>query len=855
MAENIDPKYNQIGTDWQVSDWYHMGDGGNVQLPEGGSVGDFLGIVSDDPRTIDWAVPKGEKGDPGPAGPQGPIGPAGLTGPAGESAYQAAVDNGFKGTETEWLASLKGDPGPTGETGSQGPAGETGPQGETGPAGMSAYELAKQLGYTGTEEEWLASLQGPAGATGAQGETGPQGPAGVSPTIGENGNWFVGTTDTGVKAQGPAGPGGVPIGTITIWSGVADTIPTGWQLCDGTNNTPDLRDKFVLGAGTSHEVGSSGGEENVTLNIDQIPSHSHTYTTYVNQRNSFQYYSDQNNLAIIGEKQVGNVGTTGSNQPHENMPPYYALCYIMKMTADKTDTPESSIQFISLENIQIEHDEYNQPILGIFEDVYFSVVNILSGEEENAYVRFYKTFVSDVIGYIESWMYTLDENPTPDSLWFDISNQYFGGIPKITGNVHYFDESKNKNNVIFYPPKIFGDYGNNMLSLYDSPLLLNENTTIIKVYFSKYHIGSVSGNIETSFSYLKANKNNGSIKAILYNNYIEIDFTNQQEQLNYLLENKFTYLSLNGNLNYIPSDQFYTALLFTPLLAINENVISSPGPKGEPGLSAYQIAVQNGFSGNEQQWLASLQGSDGAQGEQGLSAYQVAVNNGFQGSVDQWLQSLTGPTGPQGEIGPQGDPGPSGPPGVEGPAGPTGITGETGPQGPAGENGITPSIGENGNWWIGNTDTGTKAQGPEGPQGPKGDTGPQGPAGSGGSYNIPVNNTVTLPYKFDNKIIVCRNFTGTNFLSSSNNVESSVNIGTLQENGIITKVYGTVTFASKSYILPCYYSNDAYDIKSINSHAETVNNKQTLFLMIQPGSSYQGERNLSYNVFVEFQVN
>src|SRR5690606_2573830 len=66
------------------------------------------------------------------------------------------------------------------------------------------------------------------------------------------------------------------------------------------------------------------------------------------------------------------------------------------------------------------------------------------------------------------------------------------------------------------------------------------------------------------------------------------------------------------------------------------------------GLSAYQIAVNNGFSGTEAEWLASLQGANGADGVagqdgvDGLSAYQIAVNNGFSGTEVEWLASLQG---------------------------------------------------------------------------------------------------------------------------------------------------------------------------------------------------------------------
>ncbi|WP_260434361.1 hypothetical protein [Bacillus amyloliquefaciens] len=73
----------------------------------------------------------------------------------GKSAYDIAVDNGFSGTVEEWLASLKGK-GSTGATGATGVKGATGAAGKDG---KSAYELAVQQGFTGTLDEWLASLK------------------------------------------------------------------------------------------------------------------------------------------------------------------------------------------------------------------------------------------------------------------------------------------------------------------------------------------------------------------------------------------------------------------------------------------------------------------------------------------------------------------------------------------------------------------------------------------------------------------------------------------------------------------------------------------------------------------------
>ncbi len=102
------------------------------------------------------------------------------------------------------------------------------------------------------------------------------------------------------------------------------------------------------------------------------------------------------------------------------------------------------------------------------------------------------------------------------------------------------------------------------------------------------------------------------------------------------------------------------------------------GLDGVNGATAYEVAVSNGFSGTESQWLASLvgatgaTGSDGANGIDGASAYQVAIDNGFVGTESQWLASLVGPAGADGTNGLDGAPGPQGDTGPQGPKGDTG---------------------------------------------------------------------------------------------------------------------------------------------------------------------------------------
>ena len=115
---------------------------------------------------------KGEKGETGAKVEPGIQGVAGETGESGASAYEIAVNNGFNGTETEWLASLKGEKGNPGPQGIQGVKGESGPQGiqgedgADGQNGLSAYEIAVNNGFIGSEAEWLASLKGEKGEPG-----------------------------------------------------------------------------------------------------------------------------------------------------------------------------------------------------------------------------------------------------------------------------------------------------------------------------------------------------------------------------------------------------------------------------------------------------------------------------------------------------------------------------------------------------------------------------------------------------------------------------------------------------------------------------------------------------------------
>lgn len=143
-------------------------------------------------------------------------------------------------------------------------------------------------------------------------------------------------------------------GDIKMWSGSASDIEAGWCLSDGVSRShpeggtftpPDLRDRFITGAGNSYSVGATGGESTHTLNPNEMPSHRHRLASTGNGYDSNCYGLAWSNRGLGGEGGAGLdinwydtdasghqlVENTGGGTAHENRPPYYALCYLYKL--------------------------------------------------------------------------------------------------------------------------------------------------------------------------------------------------------------------------------------------------------------------------------------------------------------------------------------------------------------------------------------------------------------------------------------------------------------------------------------------------------------------------------------------
>lgn len=138
----------------------------------------------------------------------------------------------------------------------------------------------------------------------------------------------------------------VPAGMIMIWSGSVGSVPSGWVLCNGSNSTPDLRDKFVIGAGSTYAVNGTGGSANAvvvshthTATVTD-PGHTHSLTAWHGAASPGQGGGADagqrlsSNTAVTSASNTTSItvanSTEGVSGNNANLPPYYALCYIMK---------------------------------------------------------------------------------------------------------------------------------------------------------------------------------------------------------------------------------------------------------------------------------------------------------------------------------------------------------------------------------------------------------------------------------------------------------------------------------------------------------------------------------------------
>jgi hypothetical protein len=154
----------------------------------------------------------------------------------------------------------------------------------------------------------------------------------------------------GILGTIPAASSTLPTGMILLWSGSIGSIPAGYLLCDGTNSTPDLRNRFIIGAGSTYSVNQTGGSADAI-----VVSHTHTATSTSTVTDPGHFHTvpyaqadaiggggaapayrgsstspvstATTGITVATATTNASAGTSGTGA---NLPPYYALCYIMK---------------------------------------------------------------------------------------------------------------------------------------------------------------------------------------------------------------------------------------------------------------------------------------------------------------------------------------------------------------------------------------------------------------------------------------------------------------------------------------------------------------------------------------------
>ena len=128
-----------------------------------------------------------------------------------------------------------------------------------------------------------------------------------------------------------------------MWSGLVSAIPSGYAICDGTSGTPDLRDRMVIGAGTTYAVGATGGSKDAVVieHTHTLTDPGHTHTVDAVQRDVLgslnkvlggDSRAEGSDYQTISNTTGITVNTTGESGTNKNLPPYYALAFIQRVS-------------------------------------------------------------------------------------------------------------------------------------------------------------------------------------------------------------------------------------------------------------------------------------------------------------------------------------------------------------------------------------------------------------------------------------------------------------------------------------------------------------------------------------------
>lgn len=662
----------------------------------------------------------------GPKGADGADGQNGKDGQPGKSAYQVAVDNGFDGTQAEWLRSLHG------EDGIDGKPGTNGKDGQPGHDGKSAYEIAVSNGFKGTEQEWLNSLKGENGHDGND----------ASVDLSKYLTKESADTTYAKKTELPSIVYDAEKKLLTI-NGQNVELPTNVDLSGYVTKTDannyalkkDVKQVLLNKAQRTLTI----GEESISIpsNIDLSP----------------YYTKEEVDKKLADVVSGGKVDLTGYVKQSD------LTDYAKKSELPQAPDLSSYAKKSELPKISIDVEKRTLTLND-------SVINIPDSVDLTDYAK--KSEIPSIV--LDTETNTLTINGTKVVIPGNVDLTHYYTKAEIDEKIADI-QSVGKIDLSNYVNKQeLSDYAKKS-EIPETPDLTPYETkeNADKTYATKKALEDIqltpgkdgkNGKsaydlaVETGFkgsveewlqSLHGANGKDGSAGVAGQNGQSAYDLWLKQG--NNGTEQDFLN-SLKGEAGEKGKDGRDGA----------NGHDGAKGQDGQNGKSAYEIAVANGFKGTEEEWLNSLKGRDGSNGASGrngadgkngadgLSAYELAKKNGFQGTEQEWLGSLKGEQGHDGIQGPKGDAGERGPQGLPGK---DGSDGKDGAQGPAGANGKDGQ--STYQLWLAKGNTGSEedflnslkgakgdqgAPGKDGAPGVKGDTGERGPQGERGETGL-----------------------------------------------------------------------------------------------------------------------
>ncbi|MBQ2733055.1 MAG: hypothetical protein IJF74_02770 [Clostridia bacterium] len=501
-----------------------------------------------------------------------------LVGATGKSAYELAKEDGFTGTLTEWLVSLVGEKGAAGATGAD---------------GKSAYELAKENGYNGTVSEWLASLVGEAGAAGAAGIDGKSAyelakENGYSGTVSEWLASLVGETGADGKSAYEIAKDNGYTGTETEWlaSLVGETGATGAAGADG-------KSAFEL----AKEAGFNGTLSEWLASL--VGS---------NGRSAYDLAKENGFGGSLAEWLDSLIGAQGADGKS---------AYEIAKDKGYTGTETEWLASLAGENGEDGKSAFEIAVENGYQGTESEWLTSVKGEDGKS--AFDLAVENGFGGTLTEWLASLvgakGETGAAGAAGADGKSAY--ELAKENGFNGTVEE---------WLAGLVGETGADGKSAYEIAVEMGYQGT--KPQWLASLVGS---NGKSAYELAKENGYIGTLTEWLATLVGAAGADGE--------DGKSAYEIAVGRGYAGTEDEWLMSL------------IGAKGDTGAAGKSAYELAKENGFPGSLSEWLETLVGEDGIDGTNGKSAYDLAKENGYQGSITEWLASLVGAKGDTGAAG------------------------------------------------------------------------------------------------------------------------------------------------------------------------------------------------------------